>query len=448
MRNNLYSLKIVFIASLLVASILPVLSAQQGLTVIELWNNAMPVDDLAVSRDGSYIAVVNSTGLYFFNSHNPVVRWWYLTTWGTTGEQFMSVAISGDGDYVIVGNNTKGAIYYFDGGDTRTGLQPSGSWKWVSKQFAISGGNSDVERRTIDISDDGQFVVVGGTGSDVYYFFGCTSRSGIGNSWDWSSFRPALVDAVDMSPNGKYVAAGGASPGEVAFYADANVAGGASRTPTWYCERNIGHIVDIAVSDDGYAVAAVSQPAPTLHYWSNAKSLTGQPLNTWNRTYGFGCVDLSSNGDNVVTGSSVTGSLHFWDDARTLSGKDIAETWTRVPIESVYDVGINDNGNIIAAVVPFGDGPSEVYFYTGSGDLIAHFTHPPGLDKLSMSGNGGITAVGGKSTDSLYVFEIPIVVGGEVFPTLVAGQLVFYALSLVILAGAGCSLLLRRRRVQ
>jgi len=442
-------------------SLMTSVSAQQGLTVVEIWNNAMSVVDLAVSRDGSSIAVVNSTGLYFFDSHNPVARWWYLN--GTTSEKFMSVAISANGHYVIVGNNTIGSIYYFDGGNFRTGLQSAGSWKWVSKHFV-----GDVERRTIDISDDGQFVVVGGTGDKVYYFFGCTSRVGIGNPWDWiSEQQSGFIHAVDISPDGKYVAAGGLGSG-VVFFADANVAGVSPRVPNWKSASNI-FVVDVAVSHDGYAVAVaaadVSNPDTTLHYWANAKSLTGNPLNTWNRTILFGCVDASGDGDRVVAGTGMMiGSLHFWNDAKTLVGKDIAETWIRLPDELVFDVGTSDDGNIIAAVVPFtavpyhaaGEplfsngpvGPGKVYFYTAAGDLFGNFTTSSGVNKLSMSGSGGITAVGGDGLRSLYVFEIPMAVGGEVIPVMGGGQFVSILLPLVLLAGAGCSLFLRKRRVQ
>jgi WD40 repeat protein len=436
---------LVLLLSTVVAVPMLVNAAAQG-SVVELWSNPMEVDDLAVSKDGFYVAAVNMTGLYFFASHSPSPRWWYLTTWETTGEKFMSVAVSGDGSYVVVGNNTLGSVYYFDKGTTRTGLQAAGTWKWVSKHFPTSGGNSDVERRTIDISDDGQFVVVGGTGSDVYYFFGCTSRSGIGNSWDWSSGVIALVHAVDMSPNGKYVAAGGVSPGLVAFYADANIPGGASRSPTWISTKDIENIMDIAVSDDGYAVAAVSGSVPgTLHYWANAKGLTGTPLNTWNRTYPFRCVDISSKGDSVVTGSQVEASLHYWKGAGSLAGLDIPETWTRLDGNSIADVGINDEGTIIAAVIPYGAGQG-VYFYRSSGDEIGHFSTDSSLDKLSMSGNGGITAAGGGGTRSLHVFEIPIPVGGAVLIPNILGTLVPVLTVLVALAGTIGSLVLRRKK--
>jgi len=140
----------------------------------------------------------------------------------------LSVAISSNGKYVAAGNNSginPGSIYYFADADTKgPGLitQPT----WISDLFF--GGS--IERGTLDMSDDGEYVVVGGTGIDVWYFAGCTQRSSFGETATWTDHLTYALDilTVDMSSNGKYVVAGGSNgtgggvyPGFVIFYTDA-----------------------------------------------------------------------------------------------------------------------------------------------------------------------------------------------------------------------------------
>jgi hypothetical protein len=62
-----------------------------------LWNNTMSVYDVAVSRDGNYIAAVNGSGLYYFAANSSSPRWWE-----NPPTYFISVAISADGEYVAV----------------------------------------------------------------------------------------------------------------------------------------------------------------------------------------------------------------------------------------------------------------------------------------------------------------------------------------------------------
>jgi hypothetical protein len=407
----------------------------------------MQVIDSAVSKDGNYIAAVNSTGLYYFASNDANPRWWYLSG-QTGGNFFLSVAISANGEYVIAGNATVGSIYYFNNSRTRSGLQASNSYTWISKHFL--GAPSDVERGTIDISDNGEYVVVGGTGEDVYYFVDCTSKSGISQNWDWTyGLFGGYVHAVDMSADGKYVAVGGPRPspssttGFVAFFGNANVL----PYPTsylWYAyvTGSIEAIKEIAVSDDGYGVAAVSEMAPTtLYYWADATSLSSDPEPTWTRQQPFSSVDISSDGNRVVAGhAGAIASLHYWDNARTRTGTDEPENWIELEDFAVFDVAISDDGNTIAATCYNGtSGSYEVYFFTPSDELLGNYALQSQDIYLSISGNGGVVAVGGSRADSLSVFTRLVPVGGEISPVnmleLLAPYLLVFALAIIGAAG-------------
>jgi hypothetical protein len=123
-----------------------------------------------------------------------------------------------------------------------------------------------IERGTLDISDDGDYVVVGGTGVGLYYFAECRARSNSGEDPTWSTVLSAWdVLAVDMSPDGKYVAVGGTNSsftGFVVFYANANTFPYPTE-PLWSSWSSISsHIIDLALSDDGYSVVAVDVTMP------------------------------------------------------------------------------------------------------------------------------------------------------------------------------------------
>jgi hypothetical protein len=392
----------------------------QEYSATELWNNPMGCVDVAVSKDGRYVAAVNYTTLCFFSTASPVPLWWYLNN--TDSENFLSVAISATGDYVIVGNNTgSGSIYYFGNSTTRTGLQASGSYNWTSIHFYDNGYGTDVERGTIDISDNGNYVAVGGTGNEVYYFADCTSKSGANRPFDWATGNPFHVLTLDMSPDGNYIAVGGLISlpwSGVAFYTNATTA---SHQQKWSINL-FTYIFQVKVSDDGYTVAAVSaggEDVHTLYYWANSTGLSGNPDATWTTMHAFDSVDMSSNGDNVVAGFSTLNfaSLHFWNDSRTRTGANETETWIDLQTLEVEDVAISGDGSIIAATTP-GSGTPQVYFFTSAHDLIASFNLTSPDYFLSMSGSGGIVAVAGgiELVDSLTLFSLtgaaPMPVGG------------------------------------
>jgi hypothetical protein len=282
-----------------------------------------------------------------------------------------------------------------------------------------------VERGTLDISNDGEYVVVGGTGIGLYYFADCSGRSGSGEVPTWYKYF-GINDflTVHMSSDGSYVAAGGRNntwEGFVMFYKNANVAPYPTE-PDWCSWDLSSPITDLAVSDDGYAVVAIDELViRTLYYWGNATTLAGNPEPTWTNDGAFSCVDMSADGDEVVAGTSplMPCGLHFWADARKRSGPDQEENWTKLTGEIVFDVAISDDGGVIAAtteMIPLAmvsptkaviDSYYKAYFFKSDGTMIDEFGLLQFSNVVSMSGDGRITAVGGGiGLDSLYVFEL------------------------------------------
>jgi len=389
--------------------------------VEELWNNSMSVNDVAVSKDGSYLVAVNNTGVYYFASNNSSPKWWYLSS-GPGTEYFLSVAMSADGEYVVAGDYYNyqtyyyGYLYFFNNSRATTGQRLSPTWKSASFYGAV-------ERGTLDISDDGEYVVTGGTGIDIWYFAGCRGRSGSDEEHTWRNrIQPALeILAVDMSPDGAYVAAGGMYDywtgtewyltGFVVFYKNANVAPYPTE-PDWLSITNStnSEIGDLALSDDGYAVVAVDEATiGTLYYWANATGLSGGPNATWTNYGSFDCVDMSVDSDKVVAGTApiLPCGLHFWAGAKGLSGSDQVENWTRLTGENVLDLAMSDDGGVIAAATMIGTASDyKAYFFKPDGTMIGEFNLTQYTPLVSISGDGRIVAMGDPGLLTLYVFEV------------------------------------------
>jgi len=370
-----------------------------------LWNNSMMVNDVAVSKNGKYLVAVNNTGIYYFSYGNLEPKWSYVNL----TEAFLTVRISANGECIVAGTS-EGYIRYFNNSIARVGEQLNATWSSIDL-------GDPVERGTLDMSDDGEYVVVGGTGKAVRYYAACTARSGIDEDPTWSDWLGVDdIFAVDMSSDGEYVAAGGrrfydVQNGFVAFYENADNATG-ENDPAWIAFNALNYskcyVLDIAVSNDGYAVTAVTGYFTTLHYWANATNLSGDPKASWNHYESFACVDISDDGDKVIAGSSSLfgGGLYFWSNARNLSGSP-NEDWSSLKSEWILDVAISDDGEVISATTQIGmHSDYKVYFLKRNGELIEEFDLLQCSPILSMSGNGNITAVGGPGYDSLYVFEL------------------------------------------
>jgi len=365
-------------------------------TVQLSWSNPMQVYDVAVSANGNYLAAVNNTGLHYFDADNQNPKWWYPPI----DTNLMSIAISADGDYIVAGDSN-GYLHYFNQSTQRTGAQTTPTWVSIDM-----GG--PVERGTLDMSANGNYTVVGGTGTNMWYYADCTKKTGIGNGYTWTSYVSQEFYTVHISANGKYVAGGGHGyeGGFVVFFGDADTLGGYP-APTWKAENQLtSSIMDLALSDDGYAVVAIdsySGPA-TLYYWANATNLTDDPEATWTNPGAFRCVDTTANGDTVVAGGIYLTSVHYWTNARTHEGVE-DEDWINLAQTNIYDIAISKDGSIIAA--PAMDLPStySAHFLASDNTTIANITLPEFANMVSMSADGTTTAMAGPGYDSLYLFK-------------------------------------------
>ncbi len=343
-----------------------------------LWSDSIPLDDIAISKDGQYVAAVESFGQkgvrYYSRDGDGTPIWTY-----TLAENTYSVAISADGDCVVVGTSAR--INFWKNARSLTGT-PAPTWS-----STILGS---IDKRCLDISDDGNYVAACGTGDSVFYWANAKTRSSNSETVTWSkSMGLFTIECVDLSGDGDYVTAGVDT--DVAYWKNARSLTG-NPGPSWYSTAPGDLIIDIAISDDGNYIAAAGTAGPSpLYFWANAKVLSGDPPYTWDSEPGvdFFALDMSSDGDSIFAGgsSATAEKVYFWTGARIKTGT-INPTWT-YSTNQIRDVSIDTFGEFMAA----GDDVGNIHYFDNTGDKKWTKSLGDSTISTSISGDGGTLAV-------------------------------------------------------
>ncbi len=428
MRKILYSFFLIAILFASAAVFISPASAGPEMILIQEWPG--DVYDLSVSADGKYLVATNKTHLFYYSIEGLSLLWTFYPN-QTFNEyiEILDVAMSPDGEYVVAGYGEKnymisGGLSYFNESTSRSGLQDNATWtNWYEKE----GGA--VERACMDISDNGEYVTVAGTGDKIYYFTDCRSRTGeITNAYDWRSqsvWYPGELVCLDMTPDGRYIAVGGYNNTQyyVAYYDNDTVTVTTAIStiydvkPLWEVQRNAtGRTMDIAISDDGFGVVAGYKYNATssyygVAYWNNSHSLSNSPDPTWYYEEAISLqpvnvsVAISNSGDKVTGGSILQdayGELYFWTDFGGLSETPtiLEPNWTE-PCE-VTDVAMSGDGGVIAAIT--NEANVNVFNSADSNELGYYELDSPG-EIISISEDGKIVAAGTSGTYTTYVVK-------------------------------------------
>ena len=410
-----------------------------------LFYDTVPVEEIAVSRSGQYAASVGASELRFYD------RTHLLWSWQDPDfppEKLYSVAISADGNYVVAGGQNH--VFFWKNAISRS--FPDTSPTWTSAQYG------QIYRRCLDISDNGKYVLAGSGGGltpprpTVLYWAGADSESGSDVGYTWA-YLGGPIATVDLSDNGDYAVVGFSSA-NVGYWKNARTRLG-DQTPDWL-STEAQDVTDVAVSDDGdFVTASGMLDGGAVYYWAGATSLTDDPPTSWNAEYyptiEFLSVDMSCDGDSVVAGAE-SGLVYFWSGARTLTGKPQTPSWTFPTVgeeegEEVEEVAINDVGSYMAAatLIPTIPSGGRVYFLDNAGSM--KWSTPYQLDdsvtSMSICCDGGTLAVGTPMSSAYLLdtgFSTPCCgaapVGGVVStPTVALGGVAPFV-ALAILAGA------------
>jgi WD40 repeat protein len=408
-----------------------------------LWSDGVDTADIAVSKDGQYVAVATPSQVRFYSRSSGTPLW----TWSSGA--FFSVAISEHGDYVAAGGYVGDDDYYVFYWKNAWALTETPDPDWTSNDLY-----GPIEERCLDMSDDGNYVVAGGTGANIFYWANAKSKEGTDVAPTWTALLQGLVEAVDLSDDGDYVVAGFGD--DVAYFKNARTRAG-WQTADWISTEPNGPVTDVAVSDDGNFVAASGMLAGgAVYYWAGARSLIEDPPTSWNadfpETVEFLSVDMSCDGDSVVAGAETGNLVYFWSGSRTLTGKPQNPSWTYATAGDVVDVAINDAGTYMAAIDDTGAG--TVWFFDKQGpdpDPLWSYAFPG--DKLSMSCNGGTLAAGTPAPITALLLDTGysdpccgVGVGGVVATVDKSTLLAPYLALLVLIGGAGIASLFSAKK--
>ena len=234
---------------------------------IENW-----ITDLAISSDGNYIIVGcssdNKINVFFFNTTNILDP--LLWSFKSNGN-IKSVAISSSGNYIAVGADNWD-IYLFN----KSSSIPKQIW-------SIS---DDI--RSVSISSNGEFIVVGSRNKNVYLFD--KSRS----SPLWIYTLEDDVIPVAISRDGNYIAAGDGNGYLYLFQRSQS-------TPLWSYKTGIS-VRSITFSDDGNHLIVGSNALQFTAIVHIFKVLESTPLGKYSAAGNHISVSVSANGDYIVAG--------------------------------------------------------------------------------------------------------------------------------------------------
>ena len=265
-----------------------------------MWNYTVPlfgtIRDVAISEDGTYItASANNDYVYLLNntySSSKTVMWEFQTQDPTVN----SVAISADGTYITAG------------GDDDTVYLLNNTYSSSKTEMWSYNTTSDIE--AIDISADGKYISAahsGSSGGNISYF---DTNQKI-RLWKYDHNPNYDVESVDMSADGKYMVSRGAG----GFKAVTSTTGffdnsiQSPKTSLWTYSLGNGYP---KISDDGYYAAVAHSNNVTI--LDRTSSLAKEYTWSYEMNGIAFRVAISANGSHVI-GSCSDNQVYllYWD---------------------------------------------------------------------------------------------------------------------------------------
>jgi hypothetical protein len=266
---------------------------------------------LAISDDGDSVAACGIGPNVFYwagattrSGSNQLRTWAYLFTGPVE-----AVAMSDDGNHVaIVGNliNTgvEGVLAYWSNAKSLTGSQPP---TWMGKE-------SNEAFDDVAISDDGNYVVVasGGIIGTIYYWASALTRTGTSEPHTWMGGVGVGFLSADMSCDGDSVIAGALIPGaqvsgSVYFWGGARSLAG-TPNPTW-THATAAPVFDVAINDAGTYMAAVDAPiTDTLHFYDKQGNVLWENVNIAGDKLSISC-----DGKTLAVGTPAPATAYLLD---------------------------------------------------------------------------------------------------------------------------------------
>jgi len=291
----------------------------------------MAFNGLVISDDGKYIAAGgHDTKVYLWETQNSNPKWEYKVKseggiLGLEGSVIRAMAMTPDGKYFVAGTSCPDrSVYAFTPGKSEPILKIQ------------AGSNFPIE--TIDISDDGQYIITAGGGSsDDPYSALLIKTNQEEPIWKFDySKNPAITARI--SPDSQSIALGYILDGVYLLQRDSN-------QPLWQL-KNSGYVGDMAFSTEGKILAI-----GTGTYHVILVSLDNfEILRDWKVENKVESVAVSPNGKYIVAGTSLNRFLSIGTEGDNTTGAGIGELKDLKPELVKLSTNIpkfQTNGNII-----------------------------------------------------------------------------------------------------
>lgn len=250
---------------------------------------------VAISGDGQRVVVVPSSGFMRLSVDGGVT--WAQQT-GAGSRSWTDVAISDNGQVIIGVAESTSPVLTTNGGSSWSSLTAAGSRSW----------------QTVTISADGTQIAAGATATFGNYVH---TSSDTGVTWTQrTSIGQAGWQSIDSSANGQHIIALPGGGGLIRYSSDfgANWSSAPYATQGWW---------GAAISDDGQRIVAAptttaGQLRQSLNGGTTWRILTGTPSSEWRG------VDSSRDGEVIFAVNRNNGQVIYSTDA--------GDTWTYDPI--------------------------------------------------------------------------------------------------------------------
>ncbi len=300
-------------------------SSAADVTLLWSYTQGSMVQDVALSKDGNYIAAINTTDVFLLNktSNNPL--WNY-----TTLDAPSSVVISGDGKYIAVQTVSRSYLFNNSQDTPKTRL-----WFLIPPALPSRG---------IAISEDGKYIATIHQ-HRLYHLnnsYSTETDEDILPEWKYDFFPLSGADpqSVAISADGKYIAVG-CDDGFVYFF---NTTKTTPKTYEWRFDMTTDvHHVNIGydLAKDLYYIVAASRD-DTEVYLLNSTFENQKSTTVWNASLDSNIFRLaiSSNGNKIICGDG--NSYSCFDNAYSAALK--TPLWDRA-VTGPSSVDMNADGS-------------------------------------------------------------------------------------------------------
>jgi len=268
-----------------------------------LWGISGEAVDIAISDDGSVVAIVFYDSIHVYDGQGNLMWYWG----GECVSHFSSVDISANGDVVtasaMVYDEEYGGRYVILYWGNARDLSGTPGPQWVSNNLYGRIGSE-----ALTLSNNGDSVLAVGTGPNVFYWNQSLARGGSGIYPTWTDFQePWELEYARMSGNGDFVVTGGTYNyiAKVYYYANSTLRSGYQHydlNGTWTFYDS--YLEGLDISDDGehFVLGLVNntdreEMDSYVHYYSHGEHVWSSSL----PGYSIANVKISGNGEVVAT---------------------------------------------------------------------------------------------------------------------------------------------------